>query len=89
MPKPTLAQASAPATPVVAKKPAASGTIELTEAEKSQLGGADMESMVAQATTAAQNTHETQINQAISTVESTPAKAAVIPTPAPTVLATP
>jgi|TARA_B110000305_G_C19319490_1_gene578217 hypothetical protein len=47
MPKPTLAQAPAPATPVVAKKPAASGTVELTEAEKSQLGGADMESMVA------------------------------------------
>jgi hypothetical protein len=48
-----------------------------------------MESMVAQATTAAQNAHDTQINQAVSTVESTPAKAAVIPTPAPTVLATP
>jgi hypothetical protein len=89
MPKPTLAKAPAPATPVVAKKPAASGTVELTEVEKSQIGGADMDSMVAQATAAAQNTHETQINQAISTVESTQAKAAVIPAPAPTVLATP
>ena len=77
MPKPTTAPAPAPVKPVVAQKPA-SGMTDTVQ-------GLDMDSMVAQATEAAQNTHNTQVNQAVSKVEAVtvaPAKAAVIPTPA-------
>jgi len=52
MPKPTTAPAPAPVKPVVAQKPAASGMTDTVQ-------GLDMDSMVAQATEAAQNTHNT------------------------------
>jgi len=70
--------------PTVAQKPAAVATGEvMTEAEKSQLSGVDTESMVAQATEAAQSAHNTQLTQAVTKVEAAPAKAAVTPSPAP------
>ena len=58
----------------------------MTEAEKSQLQGVNMDQMVAQATAEAQNAHNTQLNKAVSTIETehtAPVKATVAPTPAP------
>lgn len=58
----------------------------MTEAEKAQLQGVNMEQMVAQATSEAQNTHIRQSNKAESTNEAEPAapiKVNVASTPAP------
>ena len=77
--------APATVTPVVAQKPAATGVDEMmTDSEKAQLAGVDMDQMVALATEAAQNAHNTQTTQAEPVA---PVKAAV--SPAQTVQAAP